>query len=99
MSKPRQSVDDQSRSEPMPELAVQLTPPEELEARKNPSGPLEGAIRLDESHLPVPKDIIESKSERWLGIESVVLIIAGLMLVFIALIAWQISLMPGPGKP
>ncbi len=43
----------------------------------------------------VPRDMMEGGGEkRFLGLEPVVLVILGLMLTFIAFIAWQISLMP-----
>lgn len=94
----RHSGDDR-RSEHLAELAAQLKPLEESAGHRTPTGPLEGSIRVDEIDAPVPNVIVQAESKRWLGIEMVVLIIAGLMLVFIASIAWQISLMPGPGKP
>lgn len=87
MSNPHEN---QIRSEQLAEPAAQAT--------REDTGPLEGAIRVDE-RVPVPNGIIESESKTWLGVDLVVLMIAGLMLVFIAFIAWQISLMPGPGKP
>jgi hypothetical protein len=100
MSKKRQrSGDDQTSNKQLAELVAILRPLEELQGEKSSTGTLEGAMRVDESRLPVPDDIVESHSKRWLGIESVVVVIAGLMLAFIAFIAWQIWLMPGPGKP
>lgn len=87
---------DQIRSEHSAEPDAQPTR-ERLQGHRAHSGPLEGAIRVDE-HVPVP-GVIEPESKRWLGVDLVVLMIAGLLLVFIAFIAWQISLMPGPGKP
>ena len=94
----RRAGDDQRTNENLAELA-KLKPPEELQGQESPTGPLEGSIRVDETHLPVPDGIIESDSKSWLRIESVVLVIAALMLVFIAFIAWQVSLMSGPAKP
>ena len=90
--------DNQMRSEHLAESAAQLTPMEESEGHPADTGPLEGAIRVDE-RVPVPNGVIEPESKRWLGIDFVVLMIAALMLLFIAFIAWQISLMPGPAKP
>lgn len=95
MSKPD---DSRMRSEHLAELTAQLRPLEELEGQRADNGPLEGAIIVDD-RVPVPNGVIEPESKHWSGIDFVVLMIAGLMLVFIAFIAWQISLMPGPGKP
>lgn len=54
-----------------------------------------GAIVVDNEGLHVPKDIMEGGDETtFLGMEPVVLVILGVMLVFIAFIAWQISQMP-----
>lgn len=52
-------------------------------------------IIVDNTNLHVPQDILEGGGEKtYLGMEPVVLVILGLMLGFIAFIAWQISLMP-----
>ena len=89
-------------------LAARLAPAEELargsvgvESQTSaPSGgphpdPHYGAIVVDNDSLHIPKDIMESGNEKtYLGMEPVVLVILGGMLVFIAFIAWQISLMP-----
>jgi hypothetical protein len=54
-----------------------------------------GAIVVDRNTLNVPKEMMEgSGSKGFLGMEPVVLIILGLMLAFIAFIAWNISEMP-----
>ena len=54
-----------------------------------------GAIIVDKDLAHVPKDMMEEGGEKtFLGIEPVVLVILGLMLTFIAFIAWQISQMP-----
>lgn len=90
------------------QLAAQLAPLEELDsgsaAKQVGSSPtvvdpeLEphyGAIIVDNEGLHIPKDIMEGGDEKtYLGMEPVVLVILGIMLVFIAFIAWQISLMP-----
>jgi hypothetical protein len=90
------------------QLAAQLAPLEELagqgvevplgtsphvgDPRKDPHY---GAIVVDNEGLHVPKDIMEGGDEKtYLGMEPVVLVILGFMLLFIAFIAWQISLMP-----
>jgi hypothetical protein len=89
-------------------LAAQLAPLEELDsssaAKQVGSSPQParpeldphyGAIVVDNEGLHVPKDIMEGGDEKtYLGMEPVVLVILGIMLVFIAFIAWQISLMP-----
>lgn len=90
--------DSRMKSEHFDDLTAQLRPLEELEGERADTGPLEGAIRVDD-RVPVPNGVIEPEPKHWLGIDFVVLMIAALMLVFIAFIAWQISLMPGPAKP
>jgi hypothetical protein len=57
-----------------------------------------GAIVVDNLGLHIPKDVIDGSSDekRFLGIEPVVLVILGAMLLYIAFIAWQISLLPPP---
>ena len=54
-----------------------------------------GAIVVDNASGNLSKDIMEGGGERTLlGMEPVVLVILGVMLAFIAFIAWQISQMP-----
>jgi hypothetical protein len=57
-----------------------------------------GAIVVDNADLKIPKGVIDESSDekRFLGIEPVVLVILGAMLLYIAFITWQISLMPPP---
>ncbi len=90
------------------QLAAQLAPLEELDktsaAKQFGMGPHlgdpradphYGAIVVDNDSLHIPKDIMEGgDGKTFLGMEPVVLVILGVMLVFIAFIAWQISLMP-----
>jgi hypothetical protein len=90
------------------QLAAKLAPLEELDSRgaatqlgSNPhpgdsqADPQYGVIVVDNDNLLVPKDIMEGGDEKtYLGMEPVVLVILGIMLIFIAFIAWQISLMP-----
>jgi len=80
------------------QLAAQLAPLEELDSRRAATqlaSPQAGAIVVDNEGLQVPKDIMEGSDEKtYLGMEPVVLVILGFMLLFIAFIAWQISLMP-----
>lgn len=89
-------------------LAAQLAPLEEqdkssavkqLGSGPHPGDPLadlqDGVIVVDNDNLHVPKDIMEGGDEKtFLGMEPVVLVILGVMLAFIAFIAWQISQMP-----
>ena len=52
-------------------------------------------IIVDSADLQMPVDIMEgSNGKTFLGMEPVVLVILGVMLLFIAFITWQISLMP-----
>jgi len=54
-----------------------------------------GAIVVDNEGLQVPQDIMEGGNEKtYLGMEPVVLVILAVMLVFIAFVAWQITLLP-----
>ena len=89
-------------------LAARLAPLEELDQSRaakplastphlgDPQAdPDYGAIVVDKDSLNLPKDIMEGSDGRtFLGMEPVVLVILGVMLAFIAFIAWQISLMP-----
>jgi hypothetical protein len=57
-----------------------------------------GAIIVDKDLSHVPRDMMDEGGDKtFLGIEPVVLVILGLMLTFIAFIAWQISQMPAKG--
>lgn len=90
------------------EIAAQLAPLEEQHkgaaARTGPTaGDLHshhlvhehGAIIVDSEGLSLSDDVAEGRRGRQiLGMEPVVLVILGFMLLFIAFIAWQISLMP-----
>ena len=59
------------------------------------SDPQFGAIIVDNEHLKVPAEIIETPDDKhFLGLEPVVLVVLIIMLGFIAFIAWQVSLMP-----
>jgi hypothetical protein len=59
------------------------------------SDPHFGEIVVDNDNLHVPQDIMEGSDEKtFLGMEPVVLVILGIMLIFIAFIAWKITLMP-----
>ena len=90
------------------QLAAQLAPLEELDKSSavkqlavspqvgDPmADPNYGAIVVDNEGLHIPQDILEGGDEKtYLGMEPVVLVILGVMLIFIAFIAWQISLLP-----
>lgn len=89
------------------QLAAQLAPLEELEKRKGANqiagaagvvpadDPHYGAIVVDNKGLHVPREVMESGDERtYLGMEPVVIVILCVMLLFIAFIAWQITLIP-----
>jgi len=54
-----------------------------------------GAIIVDKDLTHVPRDMMDEGGENtFLGMEPVVLVIMGVMLTFIAFIAWQITQMP-----
>jgi hypothetical protein len=90
------------------QLAAQLAPLEEQDRHAaihqqageqapdiSRADPLFGAIVVDNDDLHVPRDIMEGGDEKtFLGMEPVVLVILGIMLAFIAFIAWRITLMP-----
>ena len=90
------------------QLAAQLAPLEELSkpaaakqvGMDSPSGNGQvsadsGAIIVDKDLTHVPKDMMEEGGEKtYLGMEPVVLVILGVMLIFIAFITWQITQMP-----
>ena len=89
-------------------LAAQLAPLEERAKPvavkqvgiDSPSGngqanPDYGAIIVDKDSSHVSTDMMEGGGEKtFLGMEPVVLVILGVMLIFIAFIAWQITQMP-----
>lgn len=86
------------------QLAAQLAPLEEQnktaavqqvgQAAAHPSTPQErGAIVVDTGSLAIPKNVETERVSGW-RIEPVVIVIVGIMLAFIAFIAWQISKMP-----
>jgi hypothetical protein len=90
------------------ELAAQLAPLEERSTSaavaqvgvdshsgNGQAQPDAGTIVVDRDPSLVPKDMMEeSDGKTYLGIEPVVLVILGVMLIFIAFIAWEISNMP-----
>ena len=86
-------------------LAAQLAPLEEQDRQAasqqlqgpggSPADPHFGAIVVDNDELQVPQGVMEGSGEKtYLGMEPVVIVILAVMLVFIAFIAWQITLMP-----
>jgi len=89
------------------ELAARLAPPEELRpanAKERAAGTGShvvaqetGAILVGREKPTLPEDIIDRSDRNGiLGLEPVVLVIVGLMLVFILFIAWQVSKLPMP---
>ena len=90
------------------QLAAQLAPLEEQKGREaygrhdegaSHGGIIQehGAIVVGNENLRLSKDILEGRTGGgFLGMEPVVLVILGLMLAFIAFIAWQITRMPLP---
>lgn len=90
------------------QLAAQLAPLEEQNKRAaseqgahgaTQTGATQeyGAIVVGNEGLRLSKDIMEGRAgSGFLGMEPVVLVILGLMLAFIAFIAWQITRMPMP---
>jgi hypothetical protein len=101
------SIRRKARKGDTAELAAQLAPLEEQSSsdsvkqlgidKHSGNGyptPDSGAIVVDKDSR-VPRDMMEGGDEKgFLGMEPVVLIILGIMLTFIAFIAWQISQMP-----
>lgn len=77
------------------QLAAQLAPIEEQTRQVAGATQESGAIIVNNDLGNLSTDIVERKREGILGIEPVVLVIVGVMLAFIAFIAWQVSLMPG----
>lgn len=86
-----------------PDIAGRLTPLEETEEFKDSpqqDGQPRGAddtIRVDSKSVPMPEHLIEDEDREGAAIfrlEPVVVFILITMLVFIAFVAWQITLMP-----
>lgn len=76
-------------------LAAQQQPQNEAVVVKMQSDPGFSAIVVDKEDLIVPNDVMEGSAEKtYLGMEPVVIVILSVMIIFIAFIAWQISLMP-----
>ena len=85
------------------ELAARLAPLEEQRPAHAPGVPSDraelvtqekGAIVVGSHKLNLPRDLIEVDARKgFLVLEPVVLVIVGLMLAFIAFIAWRISRM------
>ena len=83
---PLEEQDRQAAQQQLPDRPV----PDDSEA-----DPHFGAIVVDNDNLHVPQDIMEGGNEKtYLGMEPVVLVILAVMLIFIAFVAWQITLMP-----
>ena len=88
------------------QLAAQLAPLEELnKTAEQQQGDAITGFHSPVAHQEVGAIVVEAdslshaedqrrKHEAMLGLEPVVIVILGLMLVFIAFVAWQISQMP-----
>jgi hypothetical protein len=85
------------------ELAAQLAPLEELsessEAGRTNGSQLvaqeNGAIVVGAEQTELAREVVAAEGRNGaLGLEPVVIVIVGLLLAFIAFIAWQISRMP-----
>jgi hypothetical protein len=85
------------------ELAAQLAPLEELHESSEPAetngsqivAQENGAIVVGVEQPAVAKEVVAAEERNGaLGLEPVVIVIVGLMLAFIAFIAWQISQLP-----
>lgn len=83
-----------------PNIAERLTPLEETEEFKD-SPQVEGkrnvdTIRIDSKSVPMPEHLIDDEREgaSIFRLEPVVVFILVTMLLFIAFVAWQITLMP-----
>lgn len=82
---PLEEMHKQAAVSPQPSTAVQIPT----------AAAVFEEIIVDNANLQMPVDIMEgSDAKTFLGMEPVVLVILGVMLVFIGFIAWQISLMP-----
>jgi cytochrome c-type biogenesis protein CcmH/NrfG len=95
---PRQS----SRKGDKAQLAAELAPLEELDreaARKQgqleEANPEQGAIVVDTRKMQLPRGVDQAGEGKtsW-RIEPVVIVVAGLLLLYLVYITWQISLMP-----
>lgn len=86
-----------ARSAEAAEHAANLAPPEEQNGKqKNQVPDSNGAIVVDTGELKLPKGIIEEEEggARFFGMNPVVLLIFCLSLIFIAFIAYLISIEP-----
>ncbi|MGH9971613.1 MAG: hypothetical protein ACREBG_27980 [Pyrinomonadaceae bacterium] len=80
---------------PLEEQARQKQSVESQTSKKGAANVEPGAIVVDNDNLIIAKDIAEGPGgKNLLGIEPVVLVILGVVLAFVAFIAWQISKMP-----
>ena len=82
--------------------AARLTPLEETEEFKDSPqsdaqpGGTDDTIRVDSKNIPMPESLVDDEREgaSIFRLEPVAVFIIVLMLIFIAFIAWQITLMP-----
>lgn len=83
------------------EVAARLAPPEELARSHQSKSPVtaqeNGAIIVGGEDSNLAKEVIEiERRKKLLGLDPVVIVIVGLLLAFIAFLAWQVSQMPTP---
>ncbi|HEX6185831.1 MAG TPA: hypothetical protein VFZ44_18230 [Pyrinomonadaceae bacterium] len=84
------------------DMAERLKPLEETEEfKESPQtderpGATDDTIRIDNKSVPMPEHLVDDEREgaSIFRLEPVVLVILLAMLAFIALIAWQVTLMP-----
>ena len=84
-----------------PDEAERLAPLEETEEFKDSpqvdsDRDAKDTIRVDSTNVPMPEHLFEDEREggRIFRLEPVVLFVLLIMLAFIALVAWQVTLMP-----
>lgn len=93
----RRKGDTARLKERLAPLEEQRHEPNAMDQKQRAGGVIQesGAIVVDRNNLHVPEEMMEgSHGKRFLGMEPVVLVILGLMLGFIAWVAWQVSQMP-----
>ena len=88
------------RSRDTRELAAQLAPLEELKSKEDKrtvATQEDGVIVIGRDQATLAKEVMETEAPKnVLRLEPVVIVIVGLLLAFIAFIAWQVSRMPLP---
>ena len=93
----RRKGDTARLKERLAPLEEQRHEPGAIDQKQRAGGVIQesGAIVVDRNNLQIPEEMLERPGRKgFLGMEPVVLVILGLMLAFIAFVAWQISEMP-----